>query len=189
MTFTVNFFTEQAFLAFVKRSLSHPPIIFDTDNSPGGDDVVVGATCAFACAAALEALVNRLHEEDGRLGYYDELRLASKIDALAQLENITIDWGHYPWQDINRLIKLRNWLAHNKQTRIGIMGAGTEREWLNEPYGTAPRFDPLRELEPASIKRFYNAVREAGIVLSTNSSTPSNYAFLQTEAYRPYLAG
>ena len=141
MTFRVYFYAEQAFLSFVKKS------IYSQCESQN-DDIELGAVCVFACAAALEATVNSLLKNDKRLIHFDELKLASKIDTIASLNGEVIDWGIYPWQTIGKLVRVRNWLAHYKNSDVGLVNS--DGAWINDDFNKVPKIDPDEELSKES---------------------------------------
>ena len=181
MTFRVYFQAEQAFLSFVKRTLARPC----KDN-----EVVVekGAVCVLACEAALEAMVNSLLRDDGRLKHYDELKLKSKIETIANYGGKQINWGAPPWQDIAHLIYLRNWLAHFKDPDIGLINS--DGQWIQDNYNRIPKIDPDKELSTRSIKRYYDSTRLCLIELSVCMGIdPYFYQFLDDEKYETYLVG
>ena len=182
MTYYVDFYAEQAFLAFVKKSISMKP----TDDD---EMVQIGAVSVLACAAALEAMVNFLYKEDGRLPHFDELRLTSKIDTIAHLTHNSIDWGTQPWQDVARLITMRNWLAHYKDPNIGLLGSA-RGGWVDDGINKPPKIDPFQELSSPSIKHFYKATR-LGLkeLCSFFSIDPMFIEFLDTEDYEPFAIG
>ena len=137
-----------------------------------------------ACGAALEALVNSAFRIDGRFGAYDELRLESKIEVLADFGGAVVNWGERPWQKIRELIKVRNRLAHYKDPNRGLINA--EGDWL-----PAPRdFDPEAALSMRAVSQYYDAVRAAAIALVVGlPSTSGHFGFLQSEHYEWYLIG
>lgn len=181
MTFNVEFHTEHALLHFVKTALADFPR--PLPRAPFFPHVGVGAAAVLACHAAIEAIANRLLERDGRLRHYDELRLKSKLDTLAELDGRKLNWGELPWQEITRLIRLRNWLAHNKEIQVGLVAEGGER------VGKPPRIDPESEFDEGSVRSFYNAVRNAGLQLSRDTPWDEEFKYLQREQYEPLLFG
>jgi hypothetical protein len=137
---------------------------------------------------ALEAIVNRLLEDQGRMRHWDELRLFSKIDTLVELGGSLIDWGEQPWQEIARLIRLRNWLAHNKDPLIGL--SGHRGVWIvGGIKNRIPKLDPLKELREESVRSLYVAVREGGYRLAELVGVTDKYEYLRTERYEPVLVG
>ena len=187
MTFNVDFYAEQAFLAFVKRSVS-------TEIVDHALMVQTGAVSVLACAAALEAMVNSLFKQDGRFPHFDELRLTSKIDTIGHLTGKTIDWGVQPWQDIARLIMVRNWLAHYKDPYIGLVAGGdyigVKGGWVRDDVHKPPKLDPFQELSSASVERFYIATRQGLKMLALDLGIePSVVEFLDTENYEPFQIG
>lgn len=168
-------------LSFVKRA-KHREMEDDDE------ELSVGAVCIFACAAALESTVNSLLREDGRFSKYDELRLSSKIETIAELANKKIEWGRAPWQEIDKLIRLRNWLAHYKDPNVGLINSSGE--WLKDEVNRLPKFDPNVELSQNKITHYYDAARTALHELAIYlNQYHGNYEFLDAEEYTPYLLG
>lgn len=184
MTFGIYFQTEHAMLWHVRYSLPTYP---SGAGKPPYAYVAAGAACVLACQAALEAIVNNLLQRQTKLRHWDELKLKSKIDTLADLGGIAVDWGKNPWQEITRLIRIRNWLTHNKESYIGLIGAFGD--WVVDDVNKIPRLDPEAELLEASIRRFYDAVRESGMLLGAAMGAEAEYEFLVSEKYEPVLVG
>ncbi len=184
MSIGLNIYAERAFLSFVKQSLKHFPN--DTEAFEG-EQISLSSMCVLACAAALETIVNHLFEKDGRLKHYDEFRMSSKIDTLAELGMAQIAWGNQPWQDITRLIKIRNWLTHNKVSHLGtITMDGLFHTTSYQPI----KWNPLDDLTPDAVQKFYDAVRTAGVILSEGLGFHIEYEYLQHEDYKhPVAAG
>jgi len=181
MTFGIYFRTEHAMLWHVRYALSNYP-------APASDAyLAAGSACVLACQAALEAIVNRLLEQQGKLRHWDQLKLTAKIDTLADFGGQQVVWGAQPWQEITRLIRTRNWLTHSKSTYIGLIGSAGE--WVVDAAGRLPKLNPEDELREDSIRRFYNAVREAGLLLSSATDAEAEFAFLTSEKYEPVIAG
>jgi len=143
MTVAVSFFAERAFLRFIKRSL---------ESNDAAISVEDAAVCIVAAAAALEAAVNSFFVANGRLQHYDELKLVSKIETLAEWSSLTIDWGTLPWQDVTRLLRTRNWLVHFKEPFIGL--ARTSRGWVDDDNNNPPKTDPYVEFSRARVLRY-----------------------------------
>jgi hypothetical protein len=181
MTFEVYFNTEEALLLYVKYSLKN---LFKNNNDI--DYLSVGSTCVLSLVAALEALVNKLIQERNRILHWDELKLLSKIEEIAQQEKIKIEWGNYPWQKISRLIRIRNWIAHNKESYIGL--SGYKDVWVNNGVNKPPKIDPEIELKKESIQKYYDAVRECGMILCKIVGVEDNFEFLKTEKYEPIIS-
>lgn len=179
MTFRVNFYAEQAFLSFVKKCIDNP-------SSDKDETVENGSMCVIACAASIEAFVNSLLKEDGRFRHFDELKLASKIETLADFGEIEISWGTQPWQNISRLIRVRNWLVHYKDSDIGLINSSGE--WVIDEINKYPKIDPEADLSISSIEKFYNATRLILIDLAKGLQVdPYLYDFLETEKYDAFL--
>lgn len=147
-----------------------------------------GAMCVIACVASLEAFVNKLLKEDGRFRHFDELKLVSKIETLADFGNIEIDWGIQPWQNIARLIRIRNWLVHYKDSEIGLINS--EGKWITDELNKHPKIDPDTDLSKKSIEKFYNSTRELLKELCVGLQIENyEYEFLDTEQYEAFLVG
>jgi hypothetical protein len=181
MTFRVNFYAEQAFLSFVKKSIDNP--------SSGKDEIVEnGAMCVIACVASIESFVNSLLKQDGRFRHFDELKLGSKIETLADFGGIEIDSGSQPWQHISRLIRVRNWLVHYKDSDIGLINSAGE--WIIDDLNKYPKIDPDIDLSILSIRKFYNSTRQILIELAKGLQIDSYfYEFLDTENYEAFQVG
>lgn len=155
------------FLEFVKSTLENSS---KTTFPPG-------AVCVLANAAAVEALANRYFTCLGRLPEFDQRKPMSKIEALADLAGKPIDWGRAPWQEVARLIRVRNWLAHYKQ-------ADGETELVGVAGHRASKFDPEADLSRLAIRDYYDATREGfaglGKLLGLNEN---EFRFLLSEDY------
>lgn len=179
MTFRVHFYAEQAFLAQTKAML---------DRGCSDEEPETAAMCILACASAVEALTNSLLSKEINFRHFDELRITSKIEQIQIFGGTEPDWGNDPWQSVSRLIKMRNWLAHYKEYDIGLVNS--DFEWIRDTENKAPRIDPYRELTFENAKNYYDKSREALYILVQNSGTnESNFDFLQTEQYMPFLVG
>ena len=151
MTYHVTFYAERAFLRFLKKTLSHY-----TEDDFSAD---IGCACILAAAAALEASINDLLQSDGRLRHYDELSILSKLETVADWGGVSIAWGNRPWQDVKQLIRIRNWLAHFKDSYVGLTtSSGT---WVNDLANKPPKIDPYKELSRKQVESYYQAVRLA----------------------------
>lgn len=186
MTFNVEIFPEQALLWSVRRALSAYP---DPTGEPVDAYLASGSACILSMQAALEAIVNGLLIRQAAFPHWDELRLASKVDLLMHSANHSIDWGHRPWQEVIRLIRMRNWLAHNKDSHIGLINNDGEWVFGGTKRRRIPVLDVPKELRYESVRSLYVAVREAGFSLATLAGFASDYEFLQTEKYEPQLVG
>lgn len=180
MTFRVYFYAEQTFLSFVKKSLVNQTTDKDTL-------IEAGAVCVLACTAALEAMVNSLLRNDKRLSHYDELKLSSKMETIADFGGRKINWGTSPWQIIAQLIRVRNWLAHYKDSDIGLINS--EGEWLKDVINKIPKIDPDRELSMKAVKSYYDATRQGLKILAVCLCVENLYEFLDTEQYESFIIG
>jgi acyl carrier protein phosphodiesterase len=134
-----------------------------------------------ANAAAVEALANRYFICLDRLAEFDQLKPMSKIEALADIAGETIDWGRSPWQQVARLIRVRNWLAHYKEARgdTELVGMAGHR---------SSKFDPAGDLSWKAIRDYYKATREGFASLGRDLRLDeSEFGFLETEEYRQPL--
>lgn len=185
MTFNVYIYPEHALLMSVKLALANYP---NHREEPFNAYIATGSSCVLSLQGALEAIINRLLETQDKIQHWDELRLASKIDTLTELQGSNINWGNKPWQEIFRLIRLRNWLAHNKDAVIGL--TNSDGEWLlGGLKNKIPKIDPEKELLKESISIFYDSVREAGLLLSEMVGIKEQYEYLQSEKYEPRMVG
>jgi hypothetical protein len=185
MTFHIYIYPEQALLLSVRNTLSEYPA--QTKGSPNAY-LASGAACALSLQGALEAIVNSLLQSQRKLEHWDEFRFLSKIDTIAELSSQKIEWGSRPWQEIARLVRLRNWLAHNKDPVIGLINS--QGKWLTGGLkNRIPKFDPQKELRQDSIRSFYDAVREAGLLLAEMVGSVDEVEYLKTESYQPRLVG
>jgi hypothetical protein len=148
-------------------------------------------TCAvsiIACAAALEAMLNSMLARSGKLPAFDELRLRSKLETIAHWGGRKIDWGSKPWQDITRLIAIRNRLAHYKEAELGLMN--TAMQWVVDDVNKPPKIDPMEELQYETVRRYYDAVRAGLKALAKWASLEElEYSFLETEEYVTFYLG
>lgn len=177
MTFYVEFYAEQAFLSFVKSHLTKETK-FDLED---------GAVCVLSCTAAIEAILNRLFENDGRLKHYDSLRLPEKIETLADFAKVEVLWGNKPWQDIGQLISVRNWLAHYKNSTIGLINS--DSQWVVDDINKKPRLEPGVVLSRKNVTNYYRAVLSGCQMLVTGLDQGLHFGFLSDENYEPIIVG
>jgi hypothetical protein len=182
VTFHVHFIAQDALLQFVRWALE------EGKGKPDPDDegVVRGSACVLACAAALEAAVNDLIQDTG-LSHWDELRLSSKIDTLAELQGTRIPWGHDPWQTVVTLIRVRNWLAHYKDPHIGLMGA--QGEWVEDSSNKPPKIDPKAALGRGSVSRYFEAVVKAICCLKQLRGEVEDCTEALDQEFEPFRVG
>lgn len=181
MTFYVHFFAEQAFLSFVKEGLEDHHSIQDKYS------LDTGAVSVLACTAAMEAILNQLFACDGRLRHYDSLRLAEKIETLGDFANIKVHWGEKPWQDIARLILVRNWLAHFKDTTIGLINS--DSKWIGDGTNKIPKFVPHAELSFRNVNEYYEAVLLGMVRLAKGLKLKSDFDYLESRKYETIIVG
>lgn len=180
MTFRVNFYAEKAFLSFVKNSLNNP-------SKDENKEIENGAVSILACVSALEAMVNSFLIQDGRFKHFDELKLFSKIETIADFGGIEIEWGICPWQDIAKLIRIRNWLAHFKDSDVGLLGS---EGWIEDSLNKKPKFIPEKDLSYINVKRYYNTVRQVLKTLAKGLKIDDyQIEFLDSEEYEFFLVG
>jgi hypothetical protein len=182
MTFYVEFYAEQAFLSFVKNNLQSQELA-----DQKGYTLELGAVIVLSCAAALEATLNQLFQDDKRLQHYDSLRILEKAETLADFANINIDWGSQPWQEIQRLVRVRNWLAHFKEPKIGLIGG--EGKWIKDSINQLPKLDPDVELSLQQVKRYYDCVLGSLLLLAKGLGYQDKYRYLETQEYDYYQVG
>jgi hypothetical protein len=174
MTEWVQFFAEQAFLNSVKAKL------FELKSDRTSFSVDDGAVSVLACVAATEAMANGLFISINRYRYYDRLRLNEKLEVLADLAQLELNWGDEPWSSIQELIRVRNWLAHYKDSTIGLLGSEGYVRTLDY---ALPKFTPERNLNHKAVLRYYNAVRKAFPPIGTALNLPAHFDFLIEENY------
>ena len=175
MAFHYFFRAEHALLMGVKSTLEQPEAWSEAE----------AAMCILSCQAALESILNNLLTRDGRLTHWNELRFTSKIDTIADLNGSEIDWGVQPWQDVAQINRMRNFLAHNKESQIGLLGAGDN--WIDDDGNSPPKIDYRAETKIESLRAYYDSTREAGLLLAKMAG--ATYEFLETEDYRPVIKG
>jgi hypothetical protein len=178
MTFWENFFAEQAFLSQAKLILNETTGEFE--------DVSKRATCAVLCALALEALLNSLLQFGSES---DRISIKQKIEKAAKLTENPVDWGRHPYQEISRLISVRNWLVHYKEPTIGLLGA--EDAYLPEENGgiKTRKRSPRLDLKPSDLQSYYSVVRKIIYDYAKALNREAEYAYLLTEDYCPWLIG
>lgn len=177
MTFYVDFYAEQAFLSFVKSQVTK-------EAKFGLED---GAVCVLSCAAAIEAILNRLFENDGRLRHYDSLRISEKIETLADFAQVKVLWGNKPWQDIGQLISVRNWLAHYKNSTIGLVNS--DSQWVVDDINKKPKLEPGVVLSREYVTNYYKAVLASCQLIVTGLNQDVHFSFLADEDYELIIVG
>ena len=166
---TVDYST--VFLEFVRTTL------VDSPDPPTPS----GAVCVLANAAAVEALANRYFFCLDRLPEFDHLKPMSKIETLADIAGQRIDWGRAPWQQVARLVRVRNWLAHYKEAR-------GETELVGIAGHRASKFDPAGDLSWNAIRGYYEATREGFVTLGRGLGLDeTEFGFLNDEDYKRQL--
>ena len=177
MTFSFYFYPDQLLLSFIKDTLQF-------QGSDRNANLGKNAVCIFACAAAVEATANNLLIKEGSITHFDGMGLKSKIEIIARLGGRKINWGEEPWQRINRLIKVRNWLTHYKINQDKSLGLMNFEGWLQEP-----SVDPLTEFTKNSVKKYYSSVRKSLKILAEGLLLEKEYKFLDDEQFEAFLAG
>lgn len=181
MTFRVYFFAEQAFLSQVKFLLSIEPV--DEDK-----EIELGAICVMACAAAIEAIANTLLSGYIRFEHFDELRISSKIEHIANTNSSNINWGEAPWQDVAEIIKIRNWLMHFKDSNIGLINS--EGDWLKDEYNKKPKIVPDLYLSKTKATDYYKSTLKALKLLVLHCKDKlDEFDYLESEKYQSSLIG
>ncbi len=178
MTFEVEFYEEHAALLFVHSSLEAFPVRGETPFAR----LAQGTACVLCCASALEAIVNRIFQHSESISTWDEFKIISKIVTLHELKGKKVNLGELPWQDITKLIRIRNWLAHSKETYIGL--SNSDNQWIEK----TKIIDPETDLDKDSIMKMYNSVRKAGLILSEIWGLKSTFQFLEDEKYLPLIS-
>lgn len=179
MTYRVHFYAEQAFLAQTKVML---------ERGRSEEEPEISALCILACASAIEALTNSLLSKEIKFRHFDELRITSKIEQILIFGRSEPDWSTEPWQSVRHLIKMRNWLAHYKEYDIGLVNS--DFEWIRDSENKAPNIDPYKELTFKNARKYYDQSREAmRVLVQSSGANESEFDFLQTEQYVPFLVG
>jgi predicted component of type VI protein secretion system len=172
------FNASQVFLSFVKKALDSEEWDFES-----------GILCTVSCAAAIEATVNQLLQEDGRIKGWDELKIKSKIDNIANFNKQKIDWGSSQWQTVNKIIQARNYLVHFKGENLGLFGTPqiedvfnnfTLKKQSDDRKDISLKYDFSRE----KIRQYYDDSRSSlkELVLCTQPRYDI-YDFLSSENY------
>jgi len=177
MTFYVEFFADQVFLSFVKKHI-------EKETKFGLED---GAVCVMSSAAALEAIVNQLFISKTSLKYFDSFRFYEKIETLASFGGIEVNWGQGPWQGINELIKVRNWLAHYKETTIGLINS--DSQWIIDNVNKKPKIEPGIVLSRSNSQKYYNAVLTGSFELAQALKAGCEFDFLLSQNYESIIVG
>ncbi|PSB53956.1 hypothetical protein [Chamaesiphon polymorphus] len=182
MTHHVIFNASQIFLSFVKKSLESDTWTLES-----------GVLCTISCASAIEAIVNELLQEDAKIIGWDELKIKSKIENIANANNQKIDWGSSHWQNADRIIKVRNYLVHFKGENLGLFGTPHIEEMLTNfvlVKQESKNADSTKQSEKYNfskntITKYYTstllALRELDNAVKTNDSKMRD--FLNSEAY------
>lgn len=179
MTSRVYFYAEHAFLAQAKAML---------DSGNKKEEIEVSAMCILACTSAIESFSNYLLSKIVKFRHFDELRIKSKIEQLLLAGGNEPNWGMDPWQSVARLIRSRNWLAHYKEPEIGLIN--TDFEWLSDMHNKVPKIDPYQELTFMQARNYYDKTRMALEFLARScGADESEFEFLRTEQYQPFLIG
>jgi len=181
MTHRFYFFAEQAFLSQVK-------LLAYAESTDSEREIETGAICVLACVAAVEAVTNALLTQYIGFKHFDELRLSSKIEYIAEHHHQCVKWGEQPWQDVAELIRVRNWLAHFKDSDIGLMNI--DGVWLEDAVNKLPKIDPDIHLGLPRVRAYYKSTLRAlkHLALLCKDSL-GEYAYLETEEFQPVLVG
>lgn len=179
MTYRVYFYAEQAFLSQTRQLLQ---------NKDPDKEQEIACVCILACASAIEAVVNDLLSKQIKFRHFDELRITSKIEYIQLFGGAEPNWGVEPWQSVSRLIKIRNWLAHYKDSDIGLVNS--DFDWLTDESNSRPKLDPYAELTFDRAQKYYDTSRAALFSLSTHAgANQDRFDYLLTEHYEPFLVG
>lgn len=177
MTAAFEFYAEQAYLSFVKKLLDRR-----STKRLGIEERVVSV---LACAAALEAMLNRLFELQGTLGQHQSLSLEQKIEILAMKSGANRNWGNPPWQNVKTLIQVRNWLAHYKESWLGLMNS--ESQWVPDHNGKMPRFTPQNAYCTECIETYYRSIIAIIMLMANGLGCSEKFDYLQSEVYEPFV--
>jgi len=175
MTAAFEFYAEQAYLSFVKK-MSDRGLLEKSDI----DERVVSV---LACAAALEGLINRLFELQGDLKENQAFPLEQKIEILAKRSGAERNWGNSPWSNIRKLIRVRNWLAHYKESWLGLMNS--ESQWVPGHNQEMPRFTPQNAFCTECIKKYYLSILGVISLIADGLGYADEFEYLKSEIYEP----
>lgn len=181
MTFRVHLFAEQVFL-------SHVQSLTSTKTDDVHEEIRISCLSTLACAAALESTVNGLFLHHIKYERFDQLQIREKIEYILSTRKIDADWGKHPWQDVAKLVRLRNWLAHFKNSNIGLVNS--DWEWIKDEVNDTPKYDPYRDLTLAASARIYKATLKAlaELVLIAKGDL-DGYEYLMDQEFQPILVG
>ncbi len=182
MTFNELFFTEQMFLKNAKSVLDNDALVEDTDSYIS--EVAMGV---ISCAFALEALINSLYRESGKLHSYERIEIRSKIEILGYIANVSVDYGQMPWQGIAELIRVRNWLVHFKDPYIGLIGS--DGQYICDQNHSIPKIQPKGVFNKAKLKKYYRSVLCGGKQFAEALNLRDYFTFLFDESYSFYELG
>lgn len=177
MTAAFEFYAEQAYLSFVKKLLDRR-----STKKLGVEERVVSV---LACAAAIEAMVNRLFDLQGALEQHQSLSLEQKIEILAKKSGANRNWGNPPWQNIKELIQVRNWLAHYKESWLGLMNS--ESQWVPDHNQKMPRFTPQNAFCTECIENYYRNIIAIVTLMANGLGCMDQFAYIQSEVYEPFV--
>ena len=181
MTYRVHLFAEQVFLSQVQSLISQ-------NAKDIHEEIQLSCLSTLACAAALESTINGIFLHHVVDASFDSLNITEKIERIFSLKGEKPDLGNYPWQDIAKLIKLRNWLAHFKDSNIGLVNSNWK--WIQDDANKAPKNDPYRDLTLAASRKKYEATWAglAQLVILAKGDL-EGYEYLINETYEPILVG
>ena len=175
MSHHLVFNADQTFLKFSKECIRS----FD-DNDKNNREKA--AAVIIACASALEAKINSYLMSINRLPAWDELKIKSKIETLYFWGNRDPDWGSSPLQEINTLIRIRNWLLHFKEPVIGLSNTGGE--WIVDSHNKKPKIDPKQILTKEFSSTCYLTTIAALVEIGKLSMRPDyEFDYLISEDY------
>ena len=156
-------------------------------NETDEEEVSNAAVAIISCAAAVEAVANGLLRDALNFQYFDELKLRSKIELICESTS-KVDWGAAPWQSIDRLVRIRNWLMHFKESDIGLINSNWN--WVTDDINKKPKIDPILELSNVSAAKYYNATLDAlRVLIECGKSNDTRFTSLIAEEFSSLQIG
>lgn len=187
MTHRVIMNADNIFLGLAKKALE------DMENNGDNfeEELMMGVNVVITCVTAIEAFTNKVFIKHLHFKCYDDLKLISKIASIHDLKNSAINWGINPYQTFKRLVTVRNWLIHFKNTNIGLLGA--DNTWTKDPLlgnNNQPKIDPFTDLNRRSCREYYTECRNLIIDLGKVANLPyQDYEFAINEKYEYFQVG
>lgn len=194
MTFWETFNAEQLFLKKAKEIIDtvkeHPEGKYlDTEAM---EEYSIGIVyCGFAFEAILNIML-RTYDQDLFIAKQRDC-IKSKLKLLKKEIGISFDKSNEPWSSIDELVGARNWLAHYKYQKPGLVGsegyAKTADTKTGEIYDTEPIYAPKKTLTKENLIRYYNSVLIGSREIAAKIGVKNELMFLWNEEYEPFIYG